>query len=993
MTITENKRFEFVSKAFDARKFEVVAMEGFESISRPFRFTLTLASNDAAIDFDTMLRSAATFTILSPDGKDSSPYHGVLAEFDQLHRTDGYVFYRAVLVPRLWHLSHFHASEAYTNEQTIPVTLEAVLKSANLTSIDYQMKLTGSYRTRSFVCQHQETHLDFLSRWMEKEGMYYHFDHSGATEKLIVVDDKIMHDAQVVKVAYRPVDKLENSNTADAVQGFVCRQKPLPHQVILQEYNHRKADLTLDVKATVSGAGIGDVILYGENYRDLAEGSRYAKLRAEEILCKGKVFFGEATATGMRSGYFMEMASHYRDDFNGKYLITEIHHQGSQAGGLVNSVNAFHSDNAPEGQLIYRNSFRAIAAAVQFRPERVTAKPRIPGTINAKIDAEGSGDVAELDEYGQYRVKLPFGSDKAPNKGSARIRMATLSAGGDHGMHFPLHKGAEVLLSFVNGDPDQPVIMNAIPNSESPTVVNNQNPEISQLRTEGGNVIALDDVPGDENILLSTPSLRGTVSIGGKEGNVFFSGNKSSTLGTLGCYKYSGLEGDSSISLGGRTAFGNMTDLTSSSRSLFRHGQGGDTTWVGGNKTLQTLSGYRTDVTKRARTSASDSIHLSAGYDTSDVTSVTARAYIKTVLNIAWTYLTAVKVAKTLPGLVATTRAAASGTTLVPVLNTMKTKESFDLDLYRNLSYAGNAGILAGTILNAIFNKGFKRYDDVRYVANMHLTNDGITFDYKSGIADQATMGLSARGFSHNFSHNVGAGTVTGSQYCGPDEAGTSIATSGITATHASLRLSAGGDASLACKNSMNLLSDDTIVLRSEGGTVNLKKNLVEVQAQNVNIGFSVLNPLANDLNTQIEGLLLKKRSLEGTIAELTAQLQPEEPPSAEAADELAEEIEDAMAVAAQNLRLRGEIAVPTAELVALEISIEAAQQAAAAAAAIPNPIMHGFSVSSSAVQMSIGSAGVKATPMQLALSLGTSGLNFGLGGLSLTDDKLIKIG
>jgi len=534
-----NKRFEFSSKAFAEDKFAVVNMEGFEAISQPFRFTLTLVSDDASIDFDKMLENPATFSIYAPDGASHTPYHGVLAEFDQLHRADGYVFYRATLVPRLWRLSLYRISEVYLNEQTIPATLETVLKNGRLTSADYELKLTSAYRPRSFVCQYQETHLDFLSRWTEKEGMYYYFDHADKFDKLIIVDSRTMHDAQATRISYRPGDELETGVASDSVQDFVCRQRPLPNQVVLQDFNHRKAAVQLKAQATVSASGIGEVMLYGENFRDLEEGNRYAKLRAEEIVCGGKVFSGESTAVGMRSGYFVELSRHYREDFNGQYLVTEIHHQGSQAGALLSGIRSPFNEQAQGPETSYHNSFRAIASSVQFRAERVTAKPRVAGTMSATIDSEGSGEYAELDAYGQYKVQLPFDrTDKNANKGSARVRMATPYSGSDHGMHFPLHKNAEVLLSFIDGDPDQPVIVGAVPNSENANIVSETNAHDNRISTAGGNQMFMGDTRGREALWLHSPFHNSAIGIGSTEaaggGSIWTSTAGSSDSVTVG---------------------------------------------------------------------------------------------------------------------------------------------------------------------------------------------------------------------------------------------------------------------------------------------------------------------------------------------------------------------------------------------------------------------------------------------------------------------------
>jgi len=509
-----NKRFEFASDAYGADKFAVIKMTGFESISKPFRFELILVSDDAGIDFDKVLQNPGKLRIFAPDGASSTPYYGVLAEFDQLQQTDGYVFYRAVLVPRLWHLSLYQMSEVYLNDQSIPQIIEKVLKDGRLTSADYELKLSGSYRARSFVCQYQETHLDFLSRWMEKEGMYFFFDQDGRKEKLVIADNRSMHPAQAVKVLYRPVSEQDTGVAPDSVQDFVCRQRPLPRQVVLRDYNHRKASVELKVTEPVFDNGVGEVNLYGENFRNEEEGRRYAKLRAEEILCGGKVFTGEATAVGLRSGYLMEMARHYRDDFNGRYLVTEIHHEGSQAAALLAGIRTSYSEGQG-GETIYRNSFRAIPAGTQFRPERSTPRPRVSGTMNATIDAGGPSAYAELDEYGQYKVQLPFdSSDKAAGKGSARVRMASPYSGSDHGMNFPLHKDAEVLLSFIDGNPDEPVILGAVPNSENPSIVNQANPYQNKITTAGGNLIHMGDQKGKEVMWLHSPFHNTSIGLG-----------------------------------------------------------------------------------------------------------------------------------------------------------------------------------------------------------------------------------------------------------------------------------------------------------------------------------------------------------------------------------------------------------------------------------------------------------------------------------------------
>lgn len=617
--LTANKRFEFASRAFGEDKFAVVNMEGYEAISRPFRFELTLVSDDADVDFDKMLQNPATFRIYAADGASSVPYHGILAEFDQLHQSDGYVFYSAVLVPRTWQLSLYHVSEVYLEEKPIPALIKKVLESARFTSMDFELKTSGSYRDRSFVCQYQESHLDFLSRWMEKEGMYYWFQHDNL-DKLVIADNKSMHEAKALAVNYRPADELDTGAASDSVQIFTCRQKPLPKQVILQDYNHRKAATQLRTVAPVSDKGIGDVMIYGENFRDLQEGERYAKLRAEEIICGGKVFSGESTAVGLRSGYFMQLAQHYRDAFNGKYLVIEVEHRGSQAGALLNGIRSPFNSGAESPDTSYGNSFRAIAADMQFRPERVTQKPRVAGTMNALIDSEGSGEYAELDEYGQYKVQLPFDqTDKNANKGSARVRMATPYSGSHHGMHFPLHKNAEVLLSFTDGDPDQPVIVGAVPNSENRNIVNAATSHDNRISTAGGNQIYLGDTRGKQVMWLHSPFHNSTIGIGSTDpkggGSIWTSTAGSSESLTVGS--------SNSAFIGTKNSISASFDTTASAGVVHKAGigtsinwtLGSDITWKGG-RSISLDDSESVSLKTDAKTQANNEVLISGGQRT-----------------------------------------------------------------------------------------------------------------------------------------------------------------------------------------------------------------------------------------------------------------------------------------------------------------------------------------------------------------------------------------
>jgi type VI secretion system secreted protein VgrG len=236
-----------------------------------------------------------------------------------------------------------------------------------------------------------------------------------------------------------------------------------------------------------------------------------AKLYAESELCRREVYRGEGSVPYVCPGFTFALEDHYRGDFNREYLTLDVEHEGNQTGYLLAGLTR---EGEPR-EIYYRNSFAAIPSAAQFRPERSTPRPRIAGMIPAKIDASGSGRYAELDNMGRYKVILPFDtSGRKDGKASAWVRMASPYAGADHGMHFPLHKGTEVLLTFMDGNPDRPVIAAAAPNPETPSVVNADDETMAKITTAGGNSIHIEDRGGSERILMHAPKQQSFIRIG-----------------------------------------------------------------------------------------------------------------------------------------------------------------------------------------------------------------------------------------------------------------------------------------------------------------------------------------------------------------------------------------------------------------------------------------------------------------------------------------------
>lgn len=520
-------RFKFESEGTGlTEKLNVVNFEGYEAISQLYRFNITLVSNSDDIDADDMLNNTATLTIKSHDGNTSVPYHGMLCEFEQLGRSNDFFFYRAVLVPRLWKLTLNKFNDVYTGDKTIPQIIESVLNDNGLSPFDYEIALKNpfAYRGRSFICQYQESSFNFISRWMEKEGLYYYFDQGFmgfGSDKLKITDFKESQPVLSIKhLTYCAPEDLQTAEQDSCIFDFRARQVATPQKVIVQDYNYRKADLADGLKSESfvdMMHGHGDVMHYGENLRDTGEASHLATIRAEEIKCRQKTYKGKATAVGLRAGNMAAISNHFRFSLNGAYTITAVKHTGTQAGVLLAGAATPYTEQ--QSGTVYECEIDAIGAGTQFRAASVTPRPSIAGTLSALIDDEGSGKYAQLNEYGDYKVELMYDlSDKFSNKGSSWVRMASPYAGPKNGMHFPLLKGTEVLLAFMGGDPDQPVIIGAVSNSESPNVVTDENVKMNGVSTAGGNMLAMCDDDGAQGVCISSPS-SGTVMFMGEMGS------------------------------------------------------------------------------------------------------------------------------------------------------------------------------------------------------------------------------------------------------------------------------------------------------------------------------------------------------------------------------------------------------------------------------------------------------------------------------------------
>jgi type VI secretion system secreted protein VgrG len=480
----------------------LAGFHGSEGLSRLYTFEVFLImTENVGHDFnlENAVGAKATLRLEPSEQGPGSTLNGVLASIELVSDFATRSVFRAVLVPRLWHLTQSLHSRVFT-QQTIPAILEAVLQSGGLSGDDYSLRLLGSYATQEHVCQYQESDFDFISRWMEREGLYYYFEQGDGKERLIITDTNSSHKPLGARpVRYFPQPE-GTAHGRDTFRAFTCRHSSLPASVRLKDYDYAKPAFDVSGAAPVSASGVGQISVHGARFFSPGEGAHLAQVKAQGLKSGSVVYQGFGTAPSLRSGYTFELEEHPRAAFNTSYLVTELEHWNNQLPGLPELAAIIPWDEW------YRMEVTAVTADVQYRAPQRTPWPRIYGTEHAVIDGPSVSEYAQIDSHGRYAVKFQFDeSDLTGGKASTWVRMLQPHGGGIEGFHFPLRAGTEVACSFAGGDPDRPSIVGVAPNALTPSPVTSGNNTRNVLQTGGRNRFELEDKAGLERITLSTP--------------------------------------------------------------------------------------------------------------------------------------------------------------------------------------------------------------------------------------------------------------------------------------------------------------------------------------------------------------------------------------------------------------------------------------------------------------------------------------------------------
>jgi type VI secretion system secreted protein VgrG len=449
VSLTQAGRPFTVTTPLGADKLLLERFAGEEAVSTPFHFTLDMVSKSSTISADSLVRQPISVNIELADGG-SRVLHGRVSRFVQLGSNDGLTSYRADMVPWVWFLSLSSDCRIHQNLSVLEIVKKVFDENG---FSDYQVKCVKSYPKREYCVQYRESHLDFVSRLLEEEGIFYFFEHSGSKHTLILADAP-----SAVKASVTPKAKMsaagKDAAADDVLDRVELETSARSGKVVLADYNWVTPSTQL--RATAAGKHKEEVYDYPGGFAQRDDGDRYARIRLEEREAMQVVVRGEGSVRGLQTGMKFDLAGHYRGDMNKSYLLLRVWHSGS-----VGSY--FAGSDAPA---MYRSRFTAIPADVPYHPPRVTPKPRVFGSQTAVV-AGKSGEEIDVDKDGRVVVQFHWDRKGAKDeKSSIRVRVSSAWAGKGWGFITIPRIGQEVLVDFLEGDPDRPIITGRVYNAE-----------------------------------------------------------------------------------------------------------------------------------------------------------------------------------------------------------------------------------------------------------------------------------------------------------------------------------------------------------------------------------------------------------------------------------------------------------------------------------------------------------------------------------------------
>jgi len=480
--------------------FQVLAFTGNEAISQPFSFVVDLVSERPSMDLESLLQRPA-FLQFTPEG---GGIHGLIDRIAQGDSGTRLTHYSITLRPHLARLAH-RSNQRIFQHRSVPKIIVQVLEEHGLLSTAYRFHLGTEYPERDYCVQYDESDLHFIQRLCEEEGLHYHFEHSAAAHQLVFGDDQTVFP-KLEPVAYHPDSALVAETPV--IKRFNLRLETRPSRITRRDYHFEKPRLTMEGAAKGEARPDLEDYDYPGRFTHRDRGVHLAKRALERHRHDYRLAEGRGDQPRLVSGHFLPLSEHPNPGWNDLWLLTDVQHEGRQPQVLEESLA--HDQRSNDGfQQGYRNTFVATPWDACFRPALQHPKPRVLGSQTAVVTGPADQEI-HCDRHGRVKVQFHWDREGQGNEhSSCWLRVSSSWAGDRYGGMVIPRIGMEVLVTFLEGDPDQPLITGCLYHAEHvPPYELPANKTRSVFKTlsspggKGSNELRIEDRAGQEQIYL-----------------------------------------------------------------------------------------------------------------------------------------------------------------------------------------------------------------------------------------------------------------------------------------------------------------------------------------------------------------------------------------------------------------------------------------------------------------------------------------------------------
>ncbi|OJT17380.1 hypothetical protein BO221_45515 [Archangium sp. Cb G35] len=442
-------------------QLKVLRFSGSEGMSSLYEFQVEVACENQDLDFSQVVGKPG---LLSLNGELVPRYvHGIVSRFEQVNELPRYAIYRVTVVPQVWRLHHRHDCRIFQKLDT-PAILKKVFETAGVPADTVRFSLVNSYEPRDYCVQYRESDWAFASRLMEEDGIFYFFEHQ-EDKHILVLGDKESALKPIHGVELLPFRRATGGVVQeDHVLRFRRMQEVRPGKTSLRDFNFKKPGLPMEAGHEAEVDTDLEVYDYPGEYQDpgrgsSAKGTTIARLKLEAWQAARLQAQGESDCERLAPGRLFTLQEHAREDYNGRYLLTHVSHEGSQPQVM--------EEESQQGEFSYSNYFTCIPEKVPYRPARATPRPHVRGVQTAVVVGP-SGEEIHVDEWGRVKVQFHWDREgKQDENSSCWVRVSQLWAGEGWGAMFIPRIGQEVIVDFIEGDPDRPLVIGRVYNGSN----------------------------------------------------------------------------------------------------------------------------------------------------------------------------------------------------------------------------------------------------------------------------------------------------------------------------------------------------------------------------------------------------------------------------------------------------------------------------------------------------------------------------------------------